>query len=109
RRRLELRGRDAGHEAERPEHLHVLLVERLDLADGLLAGLGEVDEDAEAEVLAELEMLAGARGGLTVSVEGALGHGGGAAADDALDAVAHHEVQPARESRGPGRRSRGPW
>jgi hypothetical protein len=33
----------------RLEHLDVLLVPRRDLADGALAGLGQVEEDAEAQ------------------------------------------------------------
>src|SRR5947207_737229 len=92
---LDLGGRDPRDEAERREHLHVLLVEGRDLADGLLAGLGEVKEDAEAKILAEGELTAGARRGLAVGVDRPLGHGGGAAADDALDAVANPEVESA--------------
>jgi len=52
---------------------------RLDLADGLLARLGEMDEDAEAEVLAQLQILAGTRRRLAIAVERTFGHGGGAA------------------------------
>src|SRR5205823_6774269 len=85
-----------GYEAERPEHLHVLLVERLDLADGLLARLGQMDENPQAKVFAEVEVLAGARACTPVRVNRPLGHRGGAAADDALDAVADHEIQRAR-------------
>ena len=95
RRRLDLGRRDPRHEAQGREHLHVLLVEGRDLADRLLAGLGEVEEDAEAEVLPEGEIPAGPGRGLAVSVERALGHGRGAAADRALDPVTHHEVEPA--------------
>src|SRR5439155_20207792 len=66
-----------------------------DLADRLLPGLGEVEEDAEAEVLAEGEIPARAGRGLAVRVDRTFGHGRGAAADDALDPVTHHEEQPA--------------
>src|SRR5207245_1224350 len=75
RRRLDLGRRDPRHEAQGREHLHVLLVEGRDLADRLLAGLGEVEEDAEAEVLPEGEIPAGPGRGLAVSVERSLGHG----------------------------------
>ena len=66
------------------------------LADRLFPGLGEVEEDAQAEVLAEAQVHAGARGRLAVGMDGPLGHRRGAAADDALDAMFDHEVEPAR-------------
>jgi hypothetical protein len=74
----------------------VLLVERRHLADGPLPRLGEVEEDTDAEVLAGRQIHAGAGGGLAISQDRLLGHRGGAAADDALDAVLDHEVQAPR-------------
>src|SRR5262249_9624556 len=56
----------------------------------------EVEEYPNREVLAELPLLAGPRGSVAVGLNRALGHGRGAATDGALDAVPHHEVEPAR-------------
>src|SRR5207249_10140133 len=95
RRRLDLGRRDPRHEAQGREHLHVFLVEGRDLADRLLTGLGEVEEDAEAAVLPEGEIPDGPGRGRVASLDRALGHGRGAAADRALDPVTHHEVEPA--------------
>src|SRR5262249_3445179 len=88
--------RDAGHEAKRREHLDVLLVIRRELADGRLPAVGEVEENANRQVLAELEVLAGTCGRVVIGLNGSLGHGGRATADGALDAVPDHEVEPAR-------------
>ena len=94
--RGELLRRDAGNEAERAEHLHVLLVPRRDLAHRALATLREVIEDAEAQALAELVVEPRAVRGVLERVDRLLGHRRGAAADEAPDAVLHHEVEAAR-------------
>src|SRR5437773_12368370 len=82
-----LRGED-GHEAERREHLDVLLEERRRLLDALLDAVGDVERVAEAEVAAQLGLPSGAGARLTEGtdhlVAGATGRG--ASADEALDA-----------------------
>src|SRR5205814_5463200 len=78
------------------EHFYVLLEVRRQLADGLLPAIGDVEEDADGEVLAELEVLARPRGGIAIGLDRPLGHGGGAAANRSLDPMPHHEVEPAR-------------
>src|SRR5262245_8757720 len=79
RRGLDLAWRDPGHEAQGSEHLHVLFVVRSDLADRLLARVGQVEENTQAEVLAQGEIPPGALGRLAIGVHRPLRHGGGAA------------------------------
>ena len=59
-----LGGRRAGQEAEGGEHLGVFLVERAQRGDGFFTRVGEVEEDAQHQVFAELEVLAGTGGGM---------------------------------------------
>ena len=73
----------------------MLLVPGRDLAHGALARLGQVEEDPEAQPLAELVVEARALRSLLVGVNRLLGHRRRAAADQPLDAVLHHEVEPA--------------
>src|SRR5439155_17864328 len=86
---------EAGHEAERREHLDVLLEERRRLLDALLDAVGDVERVADAEVAAQLGLPSGAGARLTEGtdhlVAGATGRG--ASADEALDAVLGHEVE----------------
>src|SRR5436190_21374127 len=91
-----LRRGDARHKTQRREHFYVLFEVGRQLADRLLATVGDVKEDADSEVLAELEVLARPRGGVAIGLDRPLGHGGGAAADRSLDPMTHHEVEPAR-------------
>src|SRR5260370_559201 len=74
---LELGGRDAGHEAQRAEHLDVLLVPRSDLADGALARVGQVVEDAETQALAQLVAEASPLRRVLEGVDRLLRHGPG--------------------------------
>src|SRR4030095_9534591 len=55
-----------------------------------------MEEDPEAQPLAELVVDARALRGLLIGTDRALGHGRGAAADQPLDTVLHHEVEPTR-------------
>src|SRR5436189_206920 len=80
-----LRRGDARHKTQRREHFYVLFEVGRQLADRLLATVGDVKEDADSEVLAELEVLARPRGGVAIGLDRPLGHGGGAAADRSLD------------------------
>jgi len=52
-----------GNEAQRREHLDVLLVVARQLADGLLATVGEVEEHADGEVLTRASGSSGTGGG----------------------------------------------
>jgi len=84
------------HKAQRGKHLDVLLIDRSDLTDRLLAGFGEVEVQTELQVLAERQLLARPSGGLAVAGDQSRLHRRGTAADSTLDAVPHHEIEPAR-------------
>src|SRR5207245_8998431 len=114
--RVDLLWRQTRHEAERGEHLDVLLEERGRLLDALLDAVGDVERKPDAEVTAQLGLPSGAGARLAERVHDLLvgTPRSGAAADDALDAVLGHEVQRTRaraDSRlpalgAPGRRAR---
>src|SRR5438552_2509974 len=93
--RVDLRGRQARHEAERREHLDVLLEERRRLLDALLDAVGDVEREADAEVAAQLGVPPGAGPRLAERVHDLLVGAAlrGAATDDALDVVLGHEVE----------------
>ena len=98
---LDLLVGERAHEPQLAEHLHVLLVVFRRLADALLAAVGHVEVEAEAQPLAELDLLA-ELGVRLLPAEHDLVHRaalGRAAADHALDAVLGHELQRARASR----------
>ena len=72
-----------------------LFIDRGDLADRLLAASGEVKVQADLEILAEFDVLAGAGVGVAVGGDRPRLHRR-SAADRTLDAVLDHEVEPAR-------------
>ena len=84
----------AGDEAEGAEHLDALLHPQASLVHGLLLGVGDLDGVAHGQALAQLVVLAvlGMDGLPAVDHVVAGAAGGRAAADDALDAPASHEV-----------------
>src|SRR6185312_14977677 len=86
------------HEAERREHLDVLLEERRRFLDPLLDAVGDVKREADAEIAAELGLLAGPRARLAKRVHDLLVGAArrSTAADDALDVVLGHEVERPR-------------
>ena len=81
---------------QRRKHLHMLFIDRRDLADRLLAGSSKVEMQAELQVFAELQVTAGARRGVAIGGDRPRLHRRSAAADRALDVVFDHEVEPAR-------------
>src|SRR4029453_2069568 len=95
--RVDLPGREAVHEAERGEHLHVLLEERRRLLDPLLDAVGDVEREADAEIPARLGLASRAGARLAERVHDPLVGPAlrRAAADDALDVVFRHEVERA--------------
>src|ERR1700704_2950227 len=66
--RLDLLRGEAGHEAERGEHLDVLLEERRRLLDPLLNAVSDVERVADAEVAAQLGLPSGTGARLTEGV-----------------------------------------
>src|SRR5262249_58293544 len=62
------------HEAERREPLVPLVVGRLHLPERLGFGVGQVDPDAPAEILTELQCAAGPAGGIAIAVNNLLHH-----------------------------------
>ncbi len=89
--------RERPHQAQLAKHLHVFFVVFRRLAHAVLAALGDVELEAERQLLAEFELDAATRvGGLEpdhVPLDSAaLGR---AAADHARDAVLGHEVESA--------------
>src|SRR5438132_4758045 len=90
--RVDLRRRQARYEAERREHLDVLLEERRRLLDALLDAVGDVERKADAEVAAQLGFPPGAGTRLAERVHDLLVGAAlrSAATDDALDVVLGH-------------------
>src|SRR4030095_8000255 len=82
----------------RGEHLDVLLEERRRLLDPLLDAVSDVERKSDAEVAAELGLLAGPRAGLAERVHDLLVRPArrAAATDDAPDVVLGHEVERPR-------------
>ncbi len=93
--RLDLLVGQGAEEAQGTEQLGMLLVVGLRLSDGSLSSLGEMEGDAEAEVLAEFGFDSRSSLGLLESANRAFGEQRRAPADEALEAVLHHEVDAA--------------
>src|SRR5262249_53526002 len=94
-RRRDLFGREPGHEAERREHLHVLLEKRRRSLDALLDAVGDVKRVADAEIAAQFSFLAGAGARLAERAHDLVARSARRrpAADDPLDIVLGHEVE----------------
>src|SRR5206468_9329630 len=88
--------RKPGDEPQRGEHLHMLFVDRRDLANRLLASFGEVKMQTELEILTERQLLARPGCGLAVTRDRSRLHRRRPTADSTLDAMLDHEVEPAR-------------
>src|SRR5262245_39551817 len=86
---------DARYKPERGKHLHVFLVVWGELADCLLAAVGNIKEDPDGQILPELKLLASTGRGLAIGLDRSLRHGSSPTANGALNAVPHHEVEPA--------------
>src|SRR5262245_848804 len=90
--RCHLWWRDARYKPERGKHLHVFLVVWGELADGLLATVGNIKEDPNGQILPELKLLTSTGSCLAIGLDRSLRHGGGPTANGPLNAVPHHEV-----------------
>src|SRR5262249_23021955 len=89
-----LRRCDARYKTKWSEHLDVFLVVWSEFPDRLLAAIGNIKEDPNREILPELELLAGTRSGVAISLDRPLPPGGSATANGALNPVSDHEVEP---------------
>src|SRR5262249_9579200 len=96
--RLDLLGRETGHEAERREHLDVLLEERRGLLDALLHAIGNVERVTDAEIAAQLGLPSGPGARLAKRANDPFAGAARrrAATDEAVDPVLGHEVEGAR-------------
>src|SRR6202048_3619079 len=74
----------------------MLFVIRQHLADRLLARLGQIKRHADRQAFAEFEVTAHRVRNALVGLDRPLRHRCSAAADEAPDAVAQHELDPAR-------------
>jgi hypothetical protein len=94
--RLHLSRRRARRKSLRREHFGMFLIGRPQCRQGFLLAAGEVEEDPQHQILAELQILAGADGGVSIGGDRPLLQCRGATAGLAFDAMLDHEVQPAR-------------